>query len=228
MSLEQYFYRGEFYTCYVEAQKQEGDVAQQFVKLFASYHYNQMPRYTKKQEQSVERADESYAELDELQAIRAIQDEAAFGEAIKQLEHDAKHADDARKAASFFVQGHLFLMAHHYDESVHCFMQAAKYNPNKALYHGFAAQTMHRFNWSPFEVMAYLEQAIELDPANARWHWNKGLVLTQLYKDLQQELFLENALIALEEALAVCREEQQSVRSAIENTLENMRDYVFQ
>lgn len=229
MMLETYFYNGQFYQCFTEAKKQQHDeVSQKFLQLFANYHYDAVPRYTNKETpQSVERADESYTELDELQTIRAIQDEAAFNEAIKQLEHDARHAADARKAASLFIQGHLFLLAHHYDESVHCFMQAVTYNPNKALYHGFAAQTMHRFNWSPFEVMVYLEQAIELDPSNARWLWNKGLVLTQLYKDLQQEPFLENALITLEAALAACREEQKSVRSAIENTLENMREYVF-
>lgn len=226
--LENYFYNGQFYKCFTEAKKQQDDVAKKFVHLFSTYQYEALPRYTNTAgEQSVERADESYAELDELQAIRAIEDEVAFGEAIKRLEADAKQADDERKAASFFIQGHLFLLAHHYDESIHCFLQAAKHNPNKAIYHGFAAQTMHRFNWSPFEVMAYLEQAIELDPHNARWLWNKGLVLTQLYKDLQQEPFLEQALIALEDALAACREEQKSVHSAIENTLENMRDYVF-
>lgn len=227
--LENYFYNGQFYKCFSEAKKQNNEVAKNFLGLFERYQYETLPRYTKTDgEQSVERADETYADLDELQAIRAIQDEKVFGEAIKQLEQDAKDADDERKASSFFIQGHLFLMAHHYDESIHCFLQAAKHNPNKALYHGFAAQTMHRFNWSPFEVMAYLEQAIDLDPHNARWLWNKGLILTQLYKDLQQEPFLENALIALEEAQAACRDEQKSVRSAIENTLENMRDYVFQ
>lgn len=228
MILENYFYNGQFYKCFSEATKQDDEVAKKFLGLFENYQYDKLPRYTKTDdEQSVERADESYAELDELQRIRAIRDEVAFGEAIKQLESDAKLADDERKAASFFIQGHLFLLAHHYDESIHCFLQAVKYNPNKALYHGFAAQTMHRFNWSPFEVMAYLEQAIDLDPHNARWLWNKGLVLTQLYKDLQQEPFLEQALITLEEALAACREEQKSVRSAIDNTLENMREYVF-
>jgi len=53
-------------------------------------------------------------------------------------------------------------------------------------------------------------------------------VLTTLFKDLQQEMFLENALIALEEARDCLREEQTSLKSAIDNTFETMRDYVFQ
>lgn len=228
--IETYFYNGQFHKCYEEAKKNSTqNNAEAFIKLFSQYNYDEMPKYREISEpQSVEGVDESYPELEQLHAIRSIEDEETFQLAIKQLEQDAQTGSDEQRATSLFIQGHLFLLAHHYDESIHCFLQAAKINPNKALYHGFAAQTMHRFSWSPIEVMGYLEQAIDLDPTNARWLWNKGLVLTQLYKDLQKDMFLENALITLEEALAVCRPEQKSVHSAIENTLENMREYVFQ
>lgn len=231
--LEMYFYNGQFHACYKRAIELKNDpkeeyLANKFIELFTQYNYNQIPNYTTfKKEQSIERENETYAELDEVEKIRAIQDEAKFNEAIKQLEVDAKEGSIERKAQSFFVQGQLFLLAHHYDESIHCFLQAAKYQPNHALYYGYAAQTMHRFSYSPFEVMGYLERALELDPENARWYWNKGLVLTQLYKDLQQEPFLENALITLEKALASCRPNQTSLKSAVENTLENMRDYIL-
>lgn len=226
--LETLFYNGQFHACFELAQQNTDELSKYFCHLFERYHYSDLPKCTAKtSDQSLERADESYPEMDELQRIRSIKDETQFNEVIQQLEREARDGDDQQKALSFFVQGHLFLMAHHYDESVHCFMQATKYNPSKALFYGFAAQTMLRFNWTPFEVIGYLERAIELDPNNARWLWNKGLVLTQLYKDLQQQAFLENALITLEDALAACREEQKSLKSAIENTLENMRDYVF-
>ena len=231
--MESYFYNGQFHACYKLAKElqedaEQGQLAKQFTTLFKQYHYDQIPCYTTiEATQSIERDDETYAELDEVEQIRAIKDETMFNEAIKQLEKDAREANTKRKAQSFFVQGQLFLLAHHYDESIHCFQQAVKHNPNHALFYGYAAQTMHRLSWSPFEVMAYLDRALDLDPTNARWLWNKGLVLTQLYKDLQKDGFLENTLITLEQALENCRPQQKSLKSAIENTFENMRDSVF-
>lgn len=192
-TMERYFYDGQFLKCFNEAILQQNSenaqMATQFLNVFSKYEYEKFPKVTKTVTQSIERANETYPELDEVEQIRSIKDEERFSNAIKQLEEDAKNANDERKAQSFFIQGHLFLMAHHYDESVHCFMQAVKHNPNKALYYGFAGQTMNRFNWSPFDVMVYIERAIELDEHNARWQWNKALVLTQLYKDLQVEAF---------------------------------------
>lgn len=229
MNIEHLFYDGQIHTCFEEAQKlPENEFAQQIIALYERYELALIPRDTLKVNPSRERQDETYAEQDEVKEIRAIADEVQFNERIIQLEETAKNGADVEKAQSFFTQAHLFLFAHQYDESVHCFMQAVKYNPNQALFYGMAAQTMNRFEYSPFEVLGYLERAIVLDCENARWYWNKALVLTKLYKDLQQEPFLEQALITLEQAIAYCRSEQKSLKIAIENTLENMREYVFQ
>lgn len=231
--MEQYFYNGQFHLSLQTAREalndeQFAEQAAKLIALFERYELESIPLYTNKEDQqSIERDDETYEEQDEVHAIREIKDEKAFNERINELENVAREGQAFEKAQSFFTQGQLFLYAHHYDESVHCMLQAVKWNPNKAVYYGIAAQTMHRFSWSPFEVLGYLERAIELDPQNVRWQWNKGLVLTQLYKDLQQDLFLENALITLETAIETCRPEQKTLKIAIENTLDNMRDYVF-
>lgn len=229
--IEKYFYDGQFLKCYEEATRQLQDgndaLATQFLNLFKKYEYENFPKPTGQHTQSIERANESYEENDELEQLRSIKDEQEFTAKVKQLEHDARTADDKRKAQSFYVQGHLFLMAHQYDESVHCFIEAVKHNPNKALYYGIAGQTMNRFNWSPFEVMVYIERAIDLDPENARWHWNKALVLTRLYKDLNAEPFLEQALVTIEKAIETCREDQASLRNGIDSTLENLKEYLF-
>ena len=230
-TIERHFYDGQFLKSYEQAQLEKlaanDEQVKPFLAIFEKYEYAKFPQPTAHITQSVERANESYPELDEVENLRAIKDEAQFSQAIKQLEHDARTANDERKAESFFVQAQLFLMAHHYDESIHCFMQAVKHNPNKALYYGFAGQTMSRFSWSPFDTLPYIERAIDLDPQNARWHWNKALVLTQLYKDLQAEAFLENALIAIEKAIDVCREDQTSLRNGIDSSLENLKDHLF-
>jgi tetratricopeptide (TPR) repeat protein len=227
--MDQYFYNGQFLACFEEAKrlKESQSHAEKLLQLFSKYEYETFPIPTKNLLQSVERPNETYEEYDEVEKLRAIEDEAIFQQAMQQLEQDARTGSEERKAQSFFVQGHLFLMAHHYDESVHCFMQAVKHNPNKALFYGICGQTMQRFNWSPFDVLPYLERAIELDPKNARWYWNQSFVLTQLFKDLQVEAFLENALIALEKATALCRKDQLSLRNGIDSALENMKEYLF-
>lgn len=232
MSMDDYFYNGELMKCYELAKQitneEEKAQAQKYITLLEKYELDHYPKATAHLEvQHAERADESYPESDLVVEIRAIEDETAFAMRIQQLEEVAKTGTSADKAQSFFAQGELFLFAHHYNESVHCFQQAVKENPNKAVYWGITGQTMHRFGWMPFDALGYLEQAIQLDPTNPRWKWNRALVLIQLAKDLQMAPFMANAALTLEDALASCGEEQKSLKAAIQNTIDNMDSYVF-
>ncbi|WP_155591585.1 tetratricopeptide repeat protein [Lysinibacillus cavernae] len=232
MSLDDYFYNGELMKCYklakMDTNEEEKALAQKYITLLEEYEFDRYPKSTADVEiQHMERANESYPESDLVVEIRAIKDEETFANRIKQLEEVAKTGTPSDKAQSFFTQGELFLFAHHYKESVHCFQQAVKENPNKAVYWGITGQTMHRFGWMPFDALGYLEQAIDLDSTNPRWKWNKALVLIQLAKDLQMALFMANAALALEEALASCGEQQRSLKEAIQNTIDNMDSYVF-
>ena len=232
MTMDDYFYNGELMKCY-EAAKQvtdEGEkaLADKYIKLLEEYDFSNYPKLMLTVEmQQEERANESYPESDAVVEIRAIKDETEFSKRIQELENIAKIGAPYDKAQSFFTQGELFLSAHHYNESVHCFKQAVKENPNKALYWGITGQTMHRFGWMPFDALGYLEQAIHLDPKNARWKWNKALVLIQLAKDIQLAPFMANAAITLEDALVACGEHQGSLQEAIQNTIDNMDSYVF-
>ncbi|HAU32951.1 O-linked GlcNAc transferase [Lysinibacillus sp. FSL M8-0216] len=232
MSMDDFFYNGELMKCYEAAKmvtnEEELALAQKYIILLEEYDFAHYPKPTLYGEiQHAERADESYPESDAVVGIRAIKDEEAFAMNIKQLEEVAKTGTGNEKAQSFFTQGELFLFAHQYNESVHCFQQAVKENPNKAVYWGMTGQTMHRFGWMPFDALGYLEQAINLDPTNPRWKWNKALVLIQLAKDLQMAPFMANAAIALEEAVVSCGEHQRSLKDAIQNTLDTMDSYVF-
>ena len=232
MTMDDYFYNGELMKCY-EAAKQvtnghEKELADKYIALLEEYDFASYPKPTLAVVgQEEERADESYPASDLVTEIRAIKDETVFTQRVKGLEEVATTGTEDEKAQSFFTQAELFLFAHHYNESVHCFTQAVKANPNKALYWGMTGQTMHRFGWMPFDALGYLEQAIQLDPTNARWKWNKALVLIQLAKDLQMAPFIANAALTLEEAVAHCGEHQLSLKDAIQNTLDNMDSYVF-
>ncbi|MFC9539137.1 O-linked GlcNAc transferase [Lysinibacillus sp. NPDC056959] len=232
MTMDDYFYNGELMKCYEVAKQvtneNEKKLAKKYIKLLEEYDFASYPKPTLSVEtQHAERADESYPESDTVVEIRAIKDEGEFSNRIKELEAIATTGTPNERANSFFTQGELFLFAHHYNESVHCFKQAVKENPNKAVYWGITGQTMHRFGWMPFDALGYLEQAINLDPNNARWKWNKALVLIQLAKDLQMAPLMANAAITLEESLAACAEHQRSLKDAIQNTIDNMDSYVF-
>jgi len=229
--MDDYFYNGELMKCYAAAlQEVEGPektLALKYITLLDEYEIATLPKPIIGETQPTERGDESYPESDKVVEIRAIKDEVAFSKRVQALEEIAKTGTAAEKAQSFFTQGELFLFAHHYNESVHCFKQAVKENPNKALYWGITGQTMHRFGWMPFDALAYLEQAIILDSINARWKWNKALVLMQLAKDLQMAPFMANSAIALEEAIVFCKEHERALKDAIQNTMDNMDSYVF-
>ena len=100
--MEKYFYDGQFLKCYEEAKRQLQDgndaLATQFLNLFKKYEYENFPKPTVKITQSIERANESYEENDELEQLRSIKDEQDFAAKVKQLEHDARTAPDERKA----------------------------------------------------------------------------------------------------------------------------------
>lgn len=232
--MTQYFYQGKMISCYEEAKRHVEDAslkeqAEMYIKLVERFNLLQIPTpvLTSEASQQVERPDENYEVMDEVLAMRKIDNEEQFQLQVKMLEEVAKTGSNEEKAHSFFTQGQLFLFAHHYEESAYCFAQAVKHNPTLGVYFGIAAQTMMRLDYPPFEVLTYLEYASILDPLNSRWHWNRALVLTQLYKDLKEEMFLENALVSLEEAQNHLRADQKSLAQAIENTFENMKEHLF-
>ena len=229
--MEQYFYEGKPIASLNEARNaltsEIHEQAQLFVEMYRKFEVEDVPEIQFGPQQ-IERADEHYEAMDDVLALRQIDDEKLFQHMVKQLERTARDGEDLKKAQSFFTQGQLFLFAHHYDESVHCFKLAVKTNPSLAVYYGICAQTMSRVGYPPFEALAYLEQAILLDDKNARWYWIRALILMQLYKDLKKDLFLENTLINLERAKELVRDDQKSLLLALDNTFETVKDYVLQ
>ena len=229
--MEQYFYEGRAIASYEEALRAlNSDVheqAQLFIDMYTQFGVHEVPKVLTGPQQ-IERVDEYYDAMDDVLALRQIKDEELFNHMVKQLERTARDSNDVKKAQSFFTQGQLFLYAHHYDESVHCFKLAVQHNPSLAVYFGICAQTMGRLSHAPFEVLAYIERAIELDESNARWYWNRALILLQLYKDLQKDMFLENTLVNLERAKGFVRDDQKSLLQAIDNTFEAVKEYVLQ
>lgn len=226
--IEQLFYEGKVLASYEEAKRavMNNEQAQLFIDMYEKHGVHEVPAAIAGKQQQ-ERVDEQYDAMDDVLALRQVKDEAMFQQMVQNLEKTAKEGEPHKKAQSFFTQGQLFLYAHHYDESIHCFKMAVQHNPSLAVYFGICAQTMNRLGDSPFSVLAYIERAIELDPENGRWYWIRALVLLQLYKDLSKDMFLENTLVNLEQAKSLVREEQKSLLHAIDNTFEAVKEYVL-
>ena len=218
--LEKLFFNGNMLSCYkiVTTGKQYKN-SDKYLQLFQKHQFQEIPMVEASDlAQSVERATEKYAEDNDVDRIRKISNEQKFQQEIKQLEYIAQNGLQHEKAQSFYTQGHLFLYAHHYNEAVYCFTQAVKHAPNKSVYAGILAQTMQRLNYSPIEALGYIELALTHDTTNARWYLVKALLLIQLFKDLGNEAFFNSAIYELSCAKDHCRDDQASLRLAIETT----------
>ena len=217
--LEQLFFKGNMLSCYKALIEKHYKNNGNYLRLFQKHQFQNIPFVEKSTiPQSKERENEKYVEDDEVERIRLISNEQQFHQEIEQLELIARNGLQHEKAQSFYTQGHLFLYAHQYNEAVHCFLQAVKHAPEKGIYAGMLAQTMQRLNYSPIEALGYVELATTVDSENARWYLVKALLLLQLYKDLGNDAFLNSAIYELSCANDYCRNEQASLRTAIEST----------
>lgn len=223
--LEQLFFNGNMLSCYKAVREKQCKNSEKYLQLFQQHQFQEIPFVEKsKLPQSIERENEKYIEDDEVERIRHIANEQHFQLEIQRLEQIARNGLQQEKAHSFYTQGHLFLYAHHYNEAVHCFMQAVKHAPEKAIYAGMLAQTMQRLNYSPIEALGYIELALTVDFKNARWYLVKSLLLLQLYKDLGNDAFLNSAIYELSCSNDHCRDDQASLRTAIESTEREIAD----
>lgn len=217
--LEQLFLKGNMLSCYKLVIEKHYGNSENYLQLFQQHQFQEIPFVEKSNlPQSIERVNEKYVEDEEVDRIRHIVNEQQFHQEIERLEQLARNGLQHEKAQSFYTQGHLFLYAHHYNEAVHCFLLAVKQVPEKGIYAGILAQTMQRLNYSPIEALGYIELASTMDSNNARWYLVKALLLLQLYKDLGNDAFLNSAIYELSLANDHCREDQASLRTAIEST----------
>ena len=217
--LEQLFFNGNMLSCYNVAKEKSYKNSEKYLQIFNQHQFQEIPFVEKSNlPQLIERENEKYVEDDEVERIRRIENEQQFQQEILRLEKIARSEVQQEKTQSFYTQGHLFLYAHHYNEAVHCFMQAVKHAPEKAVYAGILAQTMQRLNYSPIEALGYIELALTVDSKNARWYLVKSLLLLQLYKDLGNDAFLNSVIYELSCANDHCRDDQASLRIAIEST----------
>ncbi|MDF9840770.1 MULTISPECIES: HIRAN domain-containing protein [unclassified Paenibacillus] len=162
--------------------------------------------------QSIERDDETYPELDRVNAM------IAGGRAVDLLAELERQAGDPGcegRAAAFFAVGELYFQQNNLMDAYSYYMQAVHENPDKALYWGFAAQSLHRMEAPPLMSSRLIMNAIQLDPRNARWHFLQSLFLLNISSTEDIEELMEQAYYEAELALSLCRQDQLNLKTAI-------------
>lgn len=164
--------------------------------------------------QSLERADETYSELDEYtSSVKAGQEK--FEKFVYKVEEKMKVSDPEERGWAYFNAAETFFLKKDYEEAVWYYTQAIRSVPRKALFYGYATQAVLRLN-NPNPIMAaiYARRAVELDPQNARWYMLLAISCQLLGARLQIDVskVIQNELNI---GLSKCRYDQISLRKAM-------------
>ncbi|PFR88229.1 hypothetical protein COK43_20300 [Bacillus cereus] len=184
------------------------------LRIFYSYGYEKsLPEPSNKHyHQSQENTDETYPDLEKVyEAINTN----TVNSLLESLYEEIEKAPNERRAAALFALGELHLSNQNMQETIEFYIQAIKENPNKALYWGYTAQVMNRNKLHPLISIRFLQNAIELDPLNPRWHFLQSLILLEISNQEEIGELINQAVYEAQYALELCRPDQVGLRKAI-------------
>jgi len=182
---------------------------QQHVALLEANGYANMPKTTdEKVKQSVERTDGSYPERDVLTAYLGTQDDEQFGKVIDELLAGSIEA----QANAYYTMAEYYVLAKEHDKATVQYAEAIKLQPNKALYWGAFAQFLNHHEGSPYLALRLIEEAIQLDGMNSRWHYIQGNVFLQLVAATKNLSYLPALEEAWERAKKRCTAKQIALK----------------
>jgi len=194
---------------------------QQHVALLEANGYANMPSPTTDNvKQSVERADGTYPERDVLAAYIGSQDEAQFGQVVDELLAGSIEA----QANAYYTMAEYFVLAEEPDKAMVQYAEAIKLQPNTALYWGAFAQFINRVEASPYLALRLIEEAIQLDNMNPRWHYIQGNIFFQLVAATKNLSYLP----ALEEAWQKAKKRCSAKQIALKVDLAKSEDLLAQ
>lgn len=211
-------YEYELGSCSIENYDSFG---RQIFKLLTSLDIHKLPlNINYKHKQSIESSDEQYPELDYIQGIMEDINKPSgkieFENFISQIFKDIESNNDLKKEKAYFHLAELKFRQGEYFEAFKCYYDAIKIEPSKALYYGYAAQMLLRSGNKDYLAFMplFTQRAIDLDPENARWHMLHGFACLGLSEKLHND-FKYQANFSLKTALKYCREDQISLKAAI-------------
>ncbi|MFJ7666153.1 tetratricopeptide repeat protein [Lysinibacillus sp. NPDC097195] len=185
---------------------------QQHVALLEANGYANMPIPTASNvKQSVERADGSYPERDVLAAYIGSQDDEQFGQVVDELLAGSIEA----QANAYYTMAEYFVLSEELDKAMVQYAEAIKLQPNTALYWGAFAQFINRIEASPYLALRLIEEAIQLDSMNPRWHYIQGNILFQLVAATKNLSYIPALEEAWQKAKKRCAAKQLALKVEI-------------
>lgn len=192
----------------------------------------------KKIVQSVERSNESYPESDYYQSIINCMDENKKNKMIEDLFSEKVLTEPEEKERSYFALAEFYFGSDNNDDFLKAFgyyYEAIKLNPNKALYYGYAANSLYRYYIKKqisgeakdeliyilgYRSSKFAKRAIELDPRNPRWYFYQNFALSSLI--VHNPNFIRQAMKDNQTALSLCRSDQRVLKQAILKSSETL------
>lgn len=177
--------------------------------------------------QNLEYANESYPETDEfikfynqcvLDGNNKIQ---LFIERVKKISSDSNKIEAAK--GDFYAGEYGFFMKN-YPLAYNYYLKSIHKNPNKALVYGYAGNCLLKENERLINGCILNTRAIKLDSRNARWHLYQGLLVLNLGFQLDYKPLIAGAKLHFENALKVIRPEQESLKGAIIDIYDKIKD----
>lgn len=188
--------------------------------------------------QSIEKSNEQYPELEEISYLICNANTPSgcinYNNFIEKLLSDMKSSDNKKRAQAYLNASEIHYRKAEFDQAFECYLGAINSEPSKALYYGYAAQTIIRTKKLIPLMSIFTRRAIDLDPENAKWHMLHGISCLNLSKIFQvgeilniskmlSDNFFATANLELQKALDCCRPDQVSLRRAIEKVIGGIR-----
>ena len=215
------------------------DKAEQAAEFYENIGFHEYDVYLKGKDvvQSVERSDESYPESDYYQSIINCKDKNKRSEMIEELFSENTLLDTEGKEKACFAMAEFYFGNDDFLKAFAYYYEAIKLNPNKALYYGYAANSLYKYVVKKqisgeaeaelvyvlsYRSSKFAKRAIELDPRNPRWHFYQSLALSSLI--VHNPNFIRQSLKENEIALSLCRSDQVVLRHAILKSIDTVKN----
>ncbi|MGV2939612.1 HIRAN domain-containing protein [Mesobacillus sp. LC4] len=223
--IEYSFQMGRFEDCFKALQTLENlatfyhnqeilNYCKENIEVYLSYGYDQpLPIPNQKNyPQSMERFDETYPDLDR---IREASTHDRIDEFLKEITAEMESSHAEIRAEASFLLGELYFLSGKVQEALELYMLAIRDNPNKALYWGYTAQVMNRNQVDALICSRVIRHAIDLDPANPRWHFLQAILLLRISQAEEIDQLIETFIYEITTARDLCREDQTGLKEAI-------------
>lgn len=176
-----YLFKGELKTAFEIAKNNPESVGGYYsiiqgtaIDHFIRIGLKEPSNFSKKQ--SLEDANEMYPELLKYESFNGQQRYNYLQMILDKLDEGTLE----EKAYRYFLLAEIDILLNEKKRAFNNYLSANILNPDKALYWGYHAELMHNQDMDPFLHLYFVQQAVKLDPFNAKWRHIKVLALIKI------------------------------------------------